>query len=105
MKYKVGDKVKVRSDLTLSKLYDGYGVLDEMIKKNIVTITFVHDDYYEIKEDIFYWTDRMFEGLVEEKLTAEEAIRLKSEMCENMLCSDCKLSRVNNDEDMLCSKF
>ena len=47
MKYKVGDRVKVRSDLTLSELYDGYCVLDEMIKKNIVTITFVHNDYYE----------------------------------------------------------
>ena len=33
MKYKVGDRVKVRSDLTLSELYDGYCVLDEMIKK------------------------------------------------------------------------
>ena len=63
MKYKVGDRVKVRSDLTLSELYDGYCVLDEMIKKNIVTITFVHNDYYEIKEDAFYWTDKMFEGL------------------------------------------
>lgn len=35
MKYKVGDRVKVRSDLTLSELYDGYWAFDEMIKKNI----------------------------------------------------------------------
>lgn len=54
MKYKVGDRVKVRSDLTLSELYDGYWAFDEMIKKNIATITFVHDDHYEIKEDDFY---------------------------------------------------
>ena len=42
MKYKAGDRVKVRSDLTLSELYDGYWAFDEMIKKNMVTITFVH---------------------------------------------------------------
>lgn len=70
MKYKVGDRVKVRSDLTLSELYDGYWAFDEMIKKNIATITFVHDDHYEIKEDDFYWTDKMFEGLAEEDKTA-----------------------------------
>ncbi|MFQ7518339.1 MAG: hypothetical protein ACLRMG_01270 [Clostridium sp.] len=33
MKYKIGDRVKVRSDLTSSKLYDGYGVVDKMIRK------------------------------------------------------------------------
>ena len=93
MKYKVGDRVKVRSDLT------------SLLKKNIVTITFVHDDYYEIKEDAFYWTDEMFEGLVEDELTAEEAIRLNAEMCGNLSCSECKFSRVNNGEDILCNKF
>lgn len=30
MKYKIGDRVKVRSDLTSSKLYDGYGVVDKI---------------------------------------------------------------------------
>ena len=105
MKYKAGDRVKVRSDLTLSELYDGYWAFDEMIKKNMVTITFVHDYYYEIKEDDFYWTDKMFEGLVEYELTAAEAIRLKSEMCGNLSCSECKCSRHNNSKDIPCNKF
>lgn len=93
MKYKVGDRVKVRSDLT------------SLIKKNIATITFVHDDHYEIKEDTFYWTDKMFEGLVEEELTAAEVIRLNAEMCGNLSCSECKCSRRNNSKDIPCNKF
>ena len=50
MKYKIGDRVKVRSDLTSSKLYDGYGVVDKMIRKRekIVTIKVVQVDYYYI---------------------------------------------------------
>lgn len=105
MKYKVGDRVKVRSDLTLSELYDGYWAFDEMIKKKIVTITFVHDDHYEIKEDTFYWTDKMFEELVEDELTAADVIRLNAEMCGNLSCSECKCSRRNNGEGIFCNEF
>lgn len=32
---------------------------DEMIKKKIVTIAYVYDGYYGIKEDVFMWTDEM----------------------------------------------
>ena len=81
MKYKVGDKVRVRSDLKNTVLYGGLYAVDEMLKKKIVTITSVHDDYYKVVEDDYKWTDGMLEGLVEEELTAEEAIRLKGEMC------------------------
>ena len=93
MKYKVGDRVKVRSDLT------------SRIKKNIATITFVHDDHYEIKEDAFYWTDKMFEGLAEDELTAEEAIILYSKMCGSRVCEKCKLYEENNETGFACRKF
>jgi len=92
MKYKVGDKVRVRSDLKNTVLYGGLYAVDEMLKKKIVTITSVHDDYYKVVEDDYKWTDGMLEGLVEDELTAEEAIRIQAEMC-SVPCRKCPISK------------
>lgn len=74
MKYKVGDKVRVREDLNIDEKYGFLYVMDEMLKK-VVTIAYVYDDCYKVVEDDYMWTDGMLEGLVEGELTAEEAIR------------------------------
>lgn len=104
MRYKVGDKVRVRSDLENAVMYGVLCATYEMLKEKIVTIKSVHDGYYKVVEDDYKWTEEMFEGLAEE-LTAEETIRLKCEMCESISCSECKFSRLNNGEDIFCNKF
>ena len=96
MKYKVGDKVRVREDLNIDEKYGLLCAIDEMIKKKTVTIAYVYDGYYGIKEDVFMWTDEMFEGLAEEELTAEEAIRIQAEMCANIRCDDCKIGKLRS---------
>ena len=105
MKYKVGDKVRVREDLNIDEKYGLLCAIDEMIKKKTVTISYVYDGYYGIEEDVFMWTDEMFEGLVEKELTAEEAIMLRFEICENASCCDCKLSGRNNGAGIPCNEF
>lgn len=105
MKYKVGDKVKVRSDLKTSVLYGSLYAIAEMIKKKIVTITYVYDGCYKVVEDDYAWTDEMLEGLVEDELTAEEAIILRGEMCEGRSCSRCKLSAYNNGTGITCNEL
>ena len=106
VKYKAGDKVRVRKDLKERMGYGCERFTDAMKKQmgKIVTISNVIDDrYYYIQEDIYNWTDEMFEGLVEDELTAEEAIRLKCEMCDGRFCNDCKLSSRNNGMGAKCN--
>ena len=55
MKYKVGDKVRVRRDLETTVMYGGLCVIDEMLKKKIVTITSVHEGYYKVVEVLKQW--------------------------------------------------
>ena len=77
MKYKVGDKVRVREDLSTDKRYDGCYVTHSMTKfvGKTVTIRKVRENLnrYEIKEDdrVWDWTDGMFEPLESENSTDE----------------------------------
>lgn len=104
MKYKVGDKVRVREDLNINDKYGLLCVIGEMIKKKTVTIAYVYDGYYEIKEDVFMWTDEMFEGLVEDELTAEEAIKIFGKICCETRCTDeCPIYKAK--KGMSCRKF
>lgn len=103
MKYKVGDKVRVRRDLKTSVLYGGLYAIDEMLKKKTVTITSVHDRYYEVEEDGRMWTDEMLEGLVEEELTAEEATKILGEICCEHQCLKCPIQKAKGE--MSCQNF
>ena len=70
MKYKVGDKVKVREDLRLDRTYNKFTINRKMKKLagTIVTIQRINENYYRIVEDdgMWGWTDKMFEDKVEE---------------------------------------
>lgn len=57
MKYKVGDKVRVRSDLENAVMYGVLCATYEMLKEKIVTIKSVHDGYYKVVEDDYKWTE------------------------------------------------
>lgn len=108
MKYKVGDKVRVREDLVKRGLYGGEIAVSDMVNMRRMTVTIgdVGERGYGIEEDPYgyTWTDEMLEP-VEEELTAEEAIRLRGEMCTGNLCDNCKLSSKNNGMGIACNEL
>ena len=71
MKYKVGDKVKIREDLDTDKIYDSWDCSEDMAQcgGKIATIVRCCDDSYKIDVDdkLYNWTDGMFEEIKDEK--------------------------------------
>ena len=79
-KYKVGDKVRVKSDLIINQRYNNLTWLSDMQKElsgKIVTIKFVDDYFYDIKESCFTLSESMFEELV---ATTSTEIKLEGNM-------------------------
>ena len=89
MKYKVGDKVRVREDLFAWKEYDGCYIVPSMIVflRKTVTIHKVLEDLkrYEIKEDngAWNWTDDMFESLESKNLADETNVSEEWVLCKD----------------------
>lgn len=64
MKFKVGDRVRVRKDLKYSNFYGGVRVNDEMVnnKGKILTIIGIDNGAYLMEGSQWFWTDEMFES-------------------------------------------
>jgi hypothetical protein len=79
MKYKVGDKVRVRTDLVHGEKYDGLSFYMDDWKGKVVTISLVDSDYYEIAEDEkkykWNWVDEMFEDVTDNNVGEIKARR------------------------------
>lgn len=108
MKYNVGDKVRIREDLVMGGNYGDSIAVDDMIDMggSVVTIERVGNLGYYIEEDPdgYCWTDEMFE-LVEEELTAEEAIKVLADMCARE-CKNCELGKlVKESRYSFCSAY
>lgn len=104
MKYKVGDKVKIREDLVMGGTYGGSVAVDDMTDMggSVVTIERVGEKFgYYIEEDLddYCWTDEMFEPV--EEISAAEALKIAAELCEEeMMCSkECPIKNIDNTID------
>ena len=69
MKFKVGDRVKVRKNLIKGRIYGkwDFGSSMEEWKNKTMTITDVFSDCYRVKENDWSWTDEMLEDVEEKK--------------------------------------
>lgn len=107
MKYKVGDKVKVRENLPLyMKAHCVSTFSPETLKYNgmIVTVSEVKKDQYKIEEDkgFYDWYEDMLEPV--EEMSAEEATKILGKICcESEVCAECPISEAKGK--MPCQNF
>lgn len=100
MRYKVGDKVRVRSDLKAYEIY-GSNMLTKSMEKFVgktVTISGVGITSYTIEEmEVAYWTDEMFEPV--EEMSAIEALEILSEICmKQVTCYKCPIQCIDGQK-------
>lgn len=85
MKYKVGDKVKIKPGLKPGSAYGNYYFSLSMASfiGYIATIQAVYEDCYDIDLDdkIYQWTDEMFEPVEEKEKTMEKFTRKDLQTC------------------------
>lgn len=105
MKYKVGDKVKVRSDLNYEKYSEGVPFTSEMdkFKGTVLEVRKIAGEFYEMVGIPYIFTDEMLEPV--EEMSAEEAIRLQGEICMSLMCRECPIDKLRGDSHLECAEF
>lgn len=99
MKYKVGDKVRVRSDLKACEQYGANIATNgmERLAGKIVTISRVGYAHYLVEGMNYNWTDEMFEPV--EEMSAEELVKIIGNICEvHNECGKCPFLEVKGEE-------
>lgn len=101
MKYKVGDKVKIKGNLIIGKTYGGlylYGGAARHIGEETI-VTKVEKERYRLAVDNSsrIWAYEMLEPV--EELTAEELVKIISNICEaHNECSKCPILEVKGED-------
>ena len=90
MKYKIGDKVRVRKDLVPNSEYGGVCYVEFMdkFKDKECVITNMDDTSYRINNSEFWWTDEMLEPVNDLLEYALEKLGLTKEELENEMNRD-----------------
>lgn len=96
MRYKAGDRVRVRKDLVVGDVYGGILFDKKMCSwlGKIVEISKVYTGYYRICDGaLFAWADNMLEPITD--LTTSEVIAFGQVMCNTeRLCSNCPVMKI-----------
>ncbi len=121
MRYKVGDRVKIKEDLVAGETYGGIALLEgarEYIGKE-ATVTRVRDTccWTDIDNSMRAWTEEMLAPVNEmlepveemnmvEEMSAVEAIKLHAELCiKSHACYDCPIYEAKKEVNLECNKF
>lgn len=106
MRYKVGDRVRVRKDLVVGNVYGGVLFDKKMCSwlGQIVEISEVYTCYYHICDGtLFVWTDDMLEPITD--LTTSEVVAFGQAMCNlGEWCSKCPVMEIRSKYNH-CSCF
>lgn len=105
MKYEVGDKIKIIR--TTEGCYGAEGKIGTVTNEPSINGLCDDKDGFNVDCGCGHIWKIGFESECEllDELTAEEALRLKIEMCEEMSCSDCGMGKSNNNMGISCNEL
>lgn len=103
MKFKVGDRVRVRKDLKYNNFYGGVRVNEEMVnnKGKILTIIGIDNGAYLMEGSQWFWTDEMFESkeyTYEDLKKSPIGTKITLEKIQDKQLVKTALNRIENDD-------